>query len=102
MAGLVLLLAIAMSVTGPPATGEARQGRLQVLVRSERGPISGAAVRAGTATAQTDDSGIARLELPAGPTRVAIEMSGFFPATHEVRLVDGETETLEVELIAEP
>lgn len=94
---MYVLVVWSFALAAAPAL-QAQPGRLTVTVRSEGAPVAGATVRAGTTTAQTDATGAAILELPAGLVTVVVEREGYLPLEAEVQVVAGQTVALAVVL----
>ncbi len=84
------------------AQAQAPDASLIVIVRSQGMPVSGASVTAGSRSSETDASGTARLDAPAGGVRVTVTKAGFFPSSVEVQLVAGRSETREIAIIEQP
>jgi outer membrane receptor for ferrienterochelin and colicins len=84
----VLLYLLATPIEPPP------QAEVRVEVRSASGPVAGALVVAGTATATTDAAGVATLTVSGLATRVLVRAEGFPDAEETVALVPGMTRTV--------
>ena len=74
---------------------------VRVEVRSDEGPVAGAAVTVAGREAGTDASGTATLALPPGPAQVTVVKDGFLPATVDITVGDRELQVI-VELTAPP
>jgi outer membrane receptor for ferrienterochelin and colicins len=83
-----LLYLLATPIEPPP------QAEVRVEVRSASGPVAGALVVAGTATATTDAAGVATLTVSGLATRVLVRAEGFPDAEQTVALVPGMTRTV--------
>src|SRR5688572_12730224 len=73
-------------------------GTLQVVVRSDTGPVAGAQVSVGSMTVVTAGDGTAYLSLPAGRVDVVITRSGFDPAAAPVEVLAGVPTRVEIEM----
>jgi outer membrane receptor for ferrienterochelin and colicins len=74
---------------------------VRIEVRSDEGPVAGAAVTVARREAATDASGTATLVLPPGPAQVTVVKDGFLPATVDLTVGDQELQVI-VELTAPP
>ena len=74
---------------------------VRIEVRSDEGPVAGAAVTVAGRAAATDASGTATLVLPPGPAQVTVVKDGFLPATVDLTVGDQELRVI-VELTAPP
>ena len=74
---------------------------VRVEVRSDGGPVAGAAVTVAGRQAGTDASGTATLAVPAGPAQITVVKDGFLPATVDIAVAGSELQVI-VELTAPP
>ena len=74
---------------------------VMVLVQSSGGPVSGATVIIGSASAETDAMGRAMLRVPPGPGSVFARKTGFSDVQQPITIADGTMEIV-VDLIAAP
>ena len=86
-----LLLAALIAAAAQPATP------VRVEVRGEDGPVAGAAVTLGAASAVTDAQGVALLVASPGPARLTVTLDGFLPFAQDVT-VGAETPAIIVDL----
>jgi outer membrane receptor for ferrienterochelin and colicins len=83
-----------------PALGQEPEGTVLVQVTSGSEPVANAEVRAIGIRAFTDESGVARLTLPAGDVRIEVRRFGFKSDTAQVRIEPGREASVVVELRA--
>jgi outer membrane receptor for ferrienterochelin and colicins len=70
------------------------QAQVRVEVRSASGPVAGALVMADTASARTDESGVATLTVSGMAARILVRAEGFPDAEETVAVVPGMTRTV--------
>ena len=102
MATHVLVVVLLLLVLGTEAAAQPGVGELEVVVRSEGRPLTGAIVKAGLTVAKTDQTGTVRLDVAAGKTTVAVEAEGFLTATYDVEIDAAGTRRIEVDLVEVP
>ena len=96
------VLVVLLLVMGTEAAAQPVVGELEVVVRSEGQPMTGAIVSAGFVVAKTDQTGTARLDVAAGKVTVAVEAEGFLTATYDVEIEAARTRRIEVDLVEVP
>ena len=77
-------------------------GIVSVEVRSENGPVAGATVVAGKASAITDANGHASLSVPPGATSLSVRMADYLEQTAELVVEAGREHRLEITLVSSP
>ena len=87
---------------GGSATAQSPIATLQVDVRSEAGPVAGAAVNVSGSTRMTPESGSLTFSLPPGDVDVVVTKNGFLPGATKVALTAGQTSSVVVALIVAP
>jgi iron complex outermembrane receptor protein len=70
-----------MSASGPAASAQQPTAVIQIVVRSDAGPVHKAQVIIGGKTTETDASGQLTLEVPPGPVEVTVVKEGYNPVT---------------------
>jgi outer membrane receptor for ferrienterochelin and colicins len=70
-----------MSASGPAASAQQPTAVIQIVVRSDAGPVPKAQVIIGGKTTETDASGQLTLEVPPGPVEVTVVKEGYNPVT---------------------
>jgi outer membrane receptor for ferrienterochelin and colicins len=83
----------------PPVVAQAQ---VRVEVRSAEGPVAGALVVTDTASARTDETGVATLTVSGMAVRILVRVEGFPDAEETVAVVPGMTRTVTVLLGAPP
>jgi outer membrane receptor for ferrienterochelin and colicins len=96
------VLVVLLLVMGTEAAAQPGVGELEVVVRSEGQPVTGAIVNAGFTVAKTDETGTARLDVAAGKLTVAVEAKGYLTATYDVEIEATRTRRIEVDLVEVP
>ena len=81
---------------------QAPQAVVRLEVRSDDGPLEGAAVVAGAATAVTDASGVAQVPAAPGRLHLTVSKEGFGEVTADLTIVAGRDATLAVTLTPLP
>lgn len=98
---LTVLIALFLSLTSNlPAQGT-DSGTVSVTVRESMGMLDGFIVRSESRSATTDDSGRARLVLPAGPRTLSVIRIGFLPKRVSVLVVADSTVSVVVDVAME-
>lgn len=96
LAGMLLVLL----ASGPPAAAAQESATLRVrVVAPDSSPVAGAQVRSRHAAGRTDEAGVARLVVPAGPERLTITRLGFAPTALELGVRAGLDTTVRVVLL---
>jgi outer membrane receptor for ferrienterochelin and colicins len=72
-----------------------------VVVQSASGPVAGATIVVGPATADTDETGRAVVRVPPGPVSVFVTKAGFADLQQSITVAEG-TMDLVVDLVAAP
>jgi outer membrane receptor for ferrienterochelin and colicins len=75
---------------------------VQVLVRSEAGPVACAEVVIEGTTHVTDDKGTVSATVPPGTVEIRVLKEGFAPVTSSVTIAAGQTQVVHVDLGAQP
>ena len=106
LAALLALVLLAASPSAraaqPPETPQTPQAFVRIEVRSDEGPLEGAAVVAGAATFVTDASGIAQLPAPPGLLHLIVSKEGFADLATDLAIVAGRETALAVTLTRLP
>lgn len=97
IAGIVISIAPA-ATQGP----QAPQAAIRVEVRSDDGPVEGAAIAAGAASAVTGADGVAQLPASPGLLHVTVSKAGFADLTTDLTVAPGRVATLAVTLTRLP
>ena len=92
---VALVCALSLALNAQPLLGT-----VLVQVRTETGPASGATVSIEGSSVVTDSAGLARLEVPAGPRRLVVQMPGFMDITEQITVEGGQELPVEVMLVA--
>jgi hypothetical protein len=77
----VMCVVLWMSASGPAASAQQPTAVIQIVVRSDAGPVHKAQVIIGGKTTETDASGQLTLEVPPGPVEVTVVKEGYNPVT---------------------
>jgi outer membrane receptor for ferrienterochelin and colicins len=98
------LAVLALTVVMHTAPGEAQDHPtvVRVEVRTDRGLVQNALVRAGPNVQLTDAAGIAVIAAEPGTLEVVVSKDGFLEARTSLSVVAGSTTTLVVDLVAQP
>ena len=97
-----LLLLFIMNATALAHAVATQTATLRVEVQAAGAPVVAADVVVSGRTVITDRAGLAFISVAAGPVDVTIAKDGFLPATATVVVSSGETQTVLVELFAQP
>ncbi len=98
----VIIALLALGLVGD-VTGQAQTGSVRVeVVTGTSEPVAAADVVAEGVTYQTDELGIAVLDVPAGVVQVTVVREGFVPITLSIDVVVGREQRVSVELAQAP
>lgn len=100
---VLVIVGIVRSIVPAVTQGpEAPQAVVRVEVRSDDGPVEGAAVVAGAAAAVTDVSGLAQLPSAPGALQLTVSKDGYVDVTATLTIAAGGTATVTVTLVRLP
>lgn len=99
--GASLLLSLALG-PGLALNAQTPTGTLLVTVRVDSVPLRGAFVRSGRTGGVSDATGVARLELAAGLTRVVVSHPGYQPWSFEITIVPEAQQRVAADLTPAP
>ena len=77
----VICVVLCMSVSGPAASAQQPSAVIQIVVRSDAGPVPQAQIIIGGKTTETDANGRLTLDIPPGPVEITVVKEGFNPVT---------------------
>jgi outer membrane receptor for ferrienterochelin and colicins len=102
--GLAVCLTVAALLVPVAARAQDSTGTLIVRVRraSDSTPLAGAFVRSGRLGGATDQSGVARIDLPATLQSITVSRGGYLPRTFEMTIVANAAQSVDFALAAEP
>ncbi|HKT78985.1 MAG TPA: TonB-dependent receptor [Vicinamibacterales bacterium] len=83
------------------AAAQTQNAVVRVHVRAEDEPIANAEVKAGQSAGQTDASGTAQFELPAGEISLTVTKSGYLPSSITLTVAAGTRQDVTVDLQSE-
>lgn len=95
------VVATVLSLLVPPVAAAQPLTAVTVVVRSESGPVPGATVVVGAASADTDGDGRAVLRVPPGPASVVVTKAGFAERRQSVTVAESAMDVV-VDLHAVP
>jgi iron complex outermembrane receptor protein len=98
----IIVVGIIMCLSAVSLVGQEQSGTLRVQVRAEGQPIEKAEVLVTGATQQTDASGTAQIQVPAGEIELTVVKAGYVITTAKVTVTAGAQQEVTVDLQPEP
>ena len=99
---LLIAVWLCLFVRPPAVSGQPSEAVLDVLVRSNTGPIAGATVVVNGSPHETDIRGAVAVAVPPGHVEISIAADGFAPATTAVQLAPGQRQSVTLDLQPQP